>query len=139
VPTKGQNPGFQAPSAVSSATGAWGPASAYKFGRLPDSTYPDSCAFSQTDAAGQTVISRGDVDYWACRDEGGNPSDGFTVVWADGKQTKYTFGPGGEGSIIGTNGIASPIRWRNDNRNGSKVIIISHETGSTSWIPGHVN
>ena len=46
VPSKAQNPEFQALSPP--ATGAWGPASAYKFGRIPDSAYPDSCAFSQT-------------------------------------------------------------------------------------------
>ena len=137
VPSKTQNPEFQ--SSSPSATGAWGPASAYKFGRLPDATYPDSCAFSQTDSAAQTIISRSDVDYWACRDEGGNPSDGFNVVWADGKRTTYTFGSGGVGSVVGTNGQTYPISWRNDSRNGSNVIIISHSDGATSWIPGRVN
>jgi hypothetical protein len=137
VPSNTQNPEFQSPSPP--ATGAWGPASAYKFGRLPDATYPDSCAFSQTDSAAQTIISRSDVDYWACRDEGGNPSDGFNVVWADGKRTTYSFGSGGGGSVVGTNGQTYPIRWRNDSRNGTNVIIISHSDGATSWIPGRVN
>lgn len=137
VPQKALNPEFQTPSPA--ARGAWGPASSYKFGRLPDSTYPDSCAFSQTDASGQTIISRSDVDYWACRDEGGNASDGFRVAWVDGKRTTYTFGSGGTGSVIGTNGQTYPISWRNDSRNGSNVIIISHSDGATSWIPGHVN
>jgi hypothetical protein len=137
VPSKAQHPEFQASSPP--ATGAWGPASAYKFGRLPDSTYPDSCAFSQTDSAGQTIISRSDVDYWACRDEGGNPRDGFSVVWVDGKRTTYTFGSGGAGSVVGTNAQTYPISWRNDSRNGTNVIIISHSDGATSWIPGRVN
>lgn len=134
---KGQNTQFQASTA--SSEGAWGPASVYKFGRIPDSTYPDNCAFSQTDSAGETVVSRSDVEYWACKDEGGNPTDGFSVVWADGRRTKYVFGNGGEGSIVGTDGREFPVRWHNDRRNGSKVIIIYHETGSVSWIPGHVN
>jgi hypothetical protein len=137
VPTKAQNPEFQAPSPP--ATGAWGPASVYKFGRIPDSTYPDSCAFSQTDSAGQTIVNRSDVDYWACKDEGGNPTDGFSVSWVDGKRTKYTFGPDGAGLVIGTNGVTHPISWRNDSRNGSNVIVISHSDGATSWIPGRVN
>jgi hypothetical protein len=143
VPNKGQNPEFRAPQPVASARpepkGAWGSASDYKFGRLPDATYPDSCAFSQTDSNGQALVSRSSVDYWACRDEGGNATDGFSVAWADGKRTTYKFGPGGLGAVIGTNGSTYPITWRNDYRNGSKVIIISHEEGSTSWIPGHVN
>jgi hypothetical protein len=143
VPNKGQNPEFRAPEPEASSRpepkGAWGSASAYKFGRLPDATYPDSCAFSQTDSNGQALVSRSSVDYWACRDEGGNATDGFSVAWADGKRTKYRFGPGGLGAVIGTNGSTYPITWRNDYRNGSKVIIISHEEGSTSWIPGHVN
>jgi len=131
-----QNPESQASSAP--ATEAWGPASVYKFARLPDSTYPDSCAFSQTDSAGQTIISRSDVDYWACRDEGGNQTDGYNVAWADGKRTTYTFESGGTGSIVGTNDQAYPIRWRNGNKNGSNVVIISHSDGATSWIPGRV-
>jgi len=137
VPSKAQNPEFQSSSAP--ATGAWGPASVYKFGRIPDSTYPDSCAFSQTDSAGQTITSRFNVDYWACRDEGGNQTDGYKVAWADGKRTTYTFQSGGEGSIVGTNSQTYPIRWRNSNRNGSNVVIISHSDGATSWIPGQVN
>lgn len=132
-----QNPESQTSSAP--ATEAWGPASVYKFGRIPDSTYPDSCAFSQTNSAGQTITSRFNVDYWACRDEGGNQTDGYKVAWADGKRTTYTFQPGGEGSIVGTNNLTYPIRWRNSNRNGSNVVIISHSDGATSWIPGQVN
>jgi hypothetical protein len=131
-----QNPDFQASAAP--ATEAWGPASVYKFARLPDSTYPDSCAFSQTDSAGQTIISRSDVDYWACRDEGGNQADGYKVAWADGRRTTYTFESGGTGFIVGTNDQTYPIRWRNGNKNGSNVVIISHSDGATSWIPGRV-
>ena len=118
--------------------GAWGPAYAYKFGQLPGGDYPDSCAFSQTNARGEIVISKSQMDYWACRDEGGNPNDGFSVVWADGKRTKYVFRPGGEGSIVGTNGSVYSIGWQNAIRNGSNVIIISHQDGATSWIPGQV-
>lgn len=127
------------PAEPSSPAGAWGPASAYKFGRLPDSTYPDSCAFSQTDSQGETIISRSRLDYWACRDEGGNADDGFSVVWADGKRTKYTFHSGGVGSIVGTDGLRYPIKWNNESQNGNKVIVISHKDGSISWIPGQVN
>jgi hypothetical protein len=137
VPSKTQNPDFQRPSPP--ATGAWGPASAYKFGRVPDATYPDSCAFSKTDSAAQTIISRSDVEYWACRDEGGNPTDGFSVEWADGKRTTYKFGTGGVGSVVGTNGQTYTIGWRNDSRNGTNLIVISHSDGATSWIPGRVN
>lgn len=142
VSSKGQNPEFRPPEPQAQSPaeprGAWGSASDYKFGRLPDSTYPDSCAFSETDSNGQALVSRSAVEYWACRDEGGNATDGFTVAWADGKTTKYKFGPGGTGAVIGTNGLTYPVTWRNDYRHGSKVIIISHEEGSTSWIPGHV-
>ena len=137
VPSKGYNPEFQKPSVPSA--GAWGPAPDYKFGRLPDSTFPDSCAFSRTDPAGQTITSRADVDYWACRDEGGSVTDGFTVVWVDGKRTKYTFGPAGTGSVVGTSGETYPMKWQNDRRNDSNVIIITHSDGATSWIPGKVN
>jgi hypothetical protein len=139
LPTTIQNDLFQTYKPDSTSSIAWGPESIYKFGRIPDATYPDNCAYSKTDPAGKNVISLGDLDYWACRDEGGNPSEGFSVVWADGKRSTYIFGAGGVGAVVGTNAGTSSMRWRNDNRNGSKVIIISHETGSTSWIPGHVN
>lgn len=134
---KAQSSGFQQP--VNPPMGHWGPASSYKFGRLPDNDFPNSCAFSQTDSAGQIITSRSQMDYWACRDEGGNSSEGFSVAWVDGKRTKYTFGPDGAGSVVGTNGSTYPINWRNDTKNGSKVIILSHGDGATSWIPGHVN
>jgi hypothetical protein len=124
---------------LSTTSGTWEPTSKYKFGRLPDSTYPDSCAFSQTDLAGQAIISRSNVDYWACKDEGGNSTDGFSVLWADGKRSKYLFGPGGTGTVVGTNRQTYPMRWRNEIKNGTEVIVISHESGATSWIPGHVN
>jgi hypothetical protein len=137
VIVKTQRPDFEPP--VDPPKGQWGPANSYKFGRVPDNTFPNSCAFSQTDSAGQMIISRTQMDYWACRDEGGNTTDGFSVTWVDGKRTKYTFGPDGIGSIVGTNGSVYPIKWRNDIKNGDKVIITSHEDGATSWIPGHVN
>ena len=137
VPPKGINHEFQ--PAASEGTGAWGSVSAYKFGRLPDSTYPDSCAFSQTDSTGQVIISRSRLDYWACKDEGGNLSDGYSIAWADGKRTEYRFGPSGDGSVIGTNGTLYRVRWRNALRNGSKVIIIDHQDGAISWIPGQVD
>lgn len=127
------------PANSSSSAGTWGPAESYKFGRLPGGDYPDSCAFSQTDSQGETIISRSRLDYWACRDEGGNAADGFSVVWADGKRTKYTFNPGGVGSIVGTDGLRYPIKWSNESQNGSRVIVISHKDGSISWIPGQVN
>jgi len=135
--SKAQRPDFEPP--VEPPKGQWGPVNSYKFGRLPDNTYPNSCAFSQTDSAGQMIISRTQMDYWACRDEGGNSTDGFSVTWVDGKRTKYTFGPNGIGSIVGTNGSIYPIKWSNDTKNGDNVIIISHEDGAISWIPGHVN
>lgn len=133
---KGQHEGFQPPRPT--PQGAWGPASAYKFGQLPSGSYPDSCAFSQTDPEGKTITSRSTMEYWACRDDGGNPADGYPVTWADGKTTKYVFGPSGSGSVVATNGNAYPVEWRNDFKNGTNVIVVSHQDGATSWIPGHV-
>jgi hypothetical protein len=127
------------PPAPPPVAGVWGTASDYKFGRLPGGNYPHSCAFSQTDSRGEVIISRKTVDYWACRDDGGDSTNGFTVAWADGKTTKYIFDPGGRGSMIGTDGNNYSIAWSNQTRNGSAVIVISHENGSTSWIPGRVN
>lgn len=119
--------------------GAWGSSSEYKFGQLPGGEYPDSCAFSRTDSAGRTTTNKSEVEYWACRDHGGNASDGFTVTWSDGKTTRYMFGPEGEGSVVGTNGSTYPITWRNDTHDGSKIIVISHQDGAVTWIPGNVN
>jgi hypothetical protein len=125
-------------SSSSSSGEGWGPAESYKFGRVPGGEYPDSCAFSQTDSQGETIISRSRLDYWACRGEGGNAADGFSVIWADGKRTRYIFHPGGVGSMVGTDGLRYPINWSNEIRNESKVIVISHENGSISWILGQV-
>lgn len=117
---------------------AWGDASDYKFGTLPGGSYPNSCAFSSTDAQGRTILDKSRVDYWACRDVGGNPETGYSVVWADGKQTNYTFGRDGDGTVVGTNGSSYPMRWRNDSHRGSDIIVINHEDGATTWIPGRV-
>ncbi len=145
MPEQSSPPGIQIaqepdPKTTTSApAGAWGSASVYKFGRVPGGEYPDSCAFSRTDSQGETIIDRSQLDYWACRDQGGNSTDGFSVEWVDGKRTKYTFAPGGSGYMVGTDGREYPINWSNEHKNGSKVIVISHENGSVSWIPGHVN
>jgi hypothetical protein len=128
------------PSPPVPGSGAWGSEADYKFGRLPGGEYPDSCAFSETTADGIQKTNSSAMEYWACRDEGGNASDGYRVVWADGKSTRYTFMPNGSGMIIGTNGRRYPmVNWYNDTRNGDKVIVINHEDGSTTWIPGHVD
>jgi hypothetical protein len=128
------------PSPPVPGSGAWGSEADYKFGRLPGGEYPDSCAFSETTADGIQKTNSSAMEYWACRDEGGNGSDGYRVVWADGKSTRYTFMPNGSGMIIGTNGRRYPmVNWYNDTRNGDKVIVINHEDGSTTWIPGHVD
>jgi hypothetical protein len=134
---KQQQPDFkpQAPP----PRGAWGSSSEYKFGQIPGGDYPDSCAFSRTDAAGRTTTDKSAVEYWACRDNGGNGSDGFTVSWSDGKTTRYMFGPDGDGSVVGTNGTTYPMTWRNDTHDGTKIIVISHQDGATTWIPGNVN
>lgn len=137
VVDKQQQPDFkpQAPP----ARGAWGSSADYKFGQLPGGDYPDSCAFSRTDSAGRTTTDKSAVEYWACRDNGGNASDGFTVAWSDGKTTRYMFGPDGEGSVVGTNGTTYPMTWRNDTHDDIKIIVISHQDGATTWIPGNVN
>ena len=119
--------------------GAWGSSSEYKFGQIPGGDYPDSCAFSRTDSAGRTTTDKSAVEYWACRDNGGNDSDGYTVSWSDGKTTRYMFGPEGDGSVVGTNGTTYPMTWRNDTHDGTKIIVISHQDGATTWIPGNVN
>ncbi|MFM7361158.1 MAG: hypothetical protein ACKO6F_08530 [Cyanobium sp.] len=127
------------PTPASTGSGVWGDSSAYKFGQLPGGEYPNSCAFTETTAAGTQKTGNSSVEYWACRDEGGNASDGYQVVWADGKRTRYTFGEGGAGVIIGTNGRQYPMQnWRNDTHNGDRIIVINHEDGATTWIPGHV-
>ncbi|MFM7086900.1 MAG: hypothetical protein ACKOXO_07925 [Cyanobium sp.] len=117
---------------------AWGGSDAYKFGTVPGNDYPNSCAFSVTDANGGSTIDKSKIEYWACRDVGGNPETGYAVVWADGKQTNYTFSRDGNGTVVGTNGTSFPMRWRNDTHQGSNIIVINHEDGATTWIPGHV-
>jgi hypothetical protein len=126
-------------SAQPSNCGEWGCTNDYKFGRIPDREYPNSCAFSQTDPRGTRIISRSSVEFWACRDDGGDASSGYKVSWSDGKSTTYTFGPGGQGLIVGTDGRNYPISWRNGSHNGNSVIIINHEDGAETWIPGSVN
>jgi len=119
--------------------GEWGCADSYKFGRIPDNEYPQSCAFSRTDKNGLTIVSRSTLDFWACRDEGGDPYNGYSVSWVDGKRTKYTFNPGGNGLMVGTDGRGYPMRWTNSSHQGSDIIVINHESGAESWIPGSVN
>jgi len=119
--------------------GEWGCASDYKFGRLPDREYPNSCAFSLTDSGGLRILSKSRVEFWACRDEGGDASSGYKVAWSDGKSTRYTFGPGGQGVIVGLDGRSYPITWRNATHSRSNIIVINHEDGAESWIPGSVN
>jgi hypothetical protein len=31
------------------------------------------------------------------------------------------------------------MTWRNDTHDGTKIIVISHQDGATTWIPGNVN
>ena len=121
-----------------SQEGAWGSASAYKFGQLPGGEYPQSCAFSSTDPSGRFNTDKTQLEFWACRDVGGNAESGYKVVWADGKETTYTFGSDGEGAVVGTNGTRYPMRWRNDNHKGESIIVINHQDGAISWIPGNV-
>lgn len=119
-------------------TGAWGASGDYKFGRQPGGDYPNSCAFSRTDEAGQKTIDKSQVEFWACRDIGGDAERGYNVAWADGKQTTYTFRNDGSGAVVGTNGSSHPMNWRNDSHQGSDIIVINHQDGATTWIPGHV-
>lgn len=111
----------------------------YKFDRVPDSEYPDSCAFSRTDSTGQQTLDKSQLDYWACRDVGGDADSGYSVIWADGKKTTYKYHEGGSGEVIGTNGTSYPLQWRNDVYQDTQVIVIAHQDGAMSLIPGHVN
>jgi hypothetical protein len=125
--------------AAAASGGAWGSASDYKFGRLPDGEYPNSCAFSRTDAAGERASeNKSSLEFWACRDRGGDPERGYSVVWADGKQTTYTFAADGSGTVVGTNGLSYSMRWRNDSHQGSDIVVIDHKDGAISWIPGPI-
>lgn len=118
--------------------GAWGSSSAYKFGQLPGGDYPQSCAFSSTDPGGRFNTDKSQLEFWACRDDGGDATNGYKVAWADGKETTYTFGANGIGEVVGTNGNRYPMRWRNDNHNGDSIIVINHQDGAITWIPGNV-
>jgi hypothetical protein len=123
----------------STPSSPWGAAEQYKFGQGPSQTYPNTCAFSQTDASGeQTLTDKSQLEFWACRDEGGNPDSGYAVTWGDGKRTTYQFMDGGSGRVVGTNGHGVAMQWRNDTHNGRPIIVITHQDGATSWIPGHV-
>ena len=122
-----------------SSNGAWGSASDYKFGQLPGGAYPNSCAFSKTDAGGRTTTDKSTLEFWACRDVGGNPESGYRVVWADGKETNYTFAANGDGMVVGTNGSMYPMRWRNDSHQGEQIVVINHQDGAITWIPGHID
>lgn len=122
-----------------SSSDAWGGPSEYKFGQLPGGDYPNSCAFSVTDANGRTTTDKSQVEYWACRDVGGDPETGYRVVWADGKETNYTFQSGGDGQVVGTNGSTYPMRWRNDTHQGDPIVVINHQDGAITWIPGQIN
>ncbi len=117
----------------------WGSAADYKYGQLPGGDYPNSCAFSKTSANGEIIVDKSSMEFWACRDVGGDPETGYTVVWGDGKRTVYTFQQGGSGTIVGTNGKNYPITWSNSDHNGQNIIVISHQDGASSWIPGYVN
>lgn len=125
-------------SDTATPAGAWGSASEYKFGQLPGGDYPHSCAFSQTTTDGKITTDKSSLEFWACRDVGGNPETGYRVVWADGKETNYTFGPNGEGQVVGTNGSTYPMSWRNDSHKGENIVVINHQDGAISWIPGNI-
>lgn len=122
-----------------SSSSAWGGPSDYKFGQVPGGAYPNSCAFSVTDDNGRTTTDKSQVEYWACRDVGGNPETGYRVVWADGKETNYTFQSGGAGQVVGTNGSTYPMSWRNDTHRGDPIVVINHQDGAITWIPGQIN
>lgn len=137
APSPQRRTSAQTPSASGNL---WGAASDYKFGQVPNSNYPHSCAFSVTDARGeQTLANKSVLEYWACRDEGGDPDSGYAVTWGDGKRTTYTFANDGSGTVVGTNGQPSSMRWRNSSHNGESIIVISHQDGAVSWIPGNVD
>lgn len=121
------------------SAGAWGSTNDYKYGQIPGGDYPNSCAFSRTDGNGRTTTDKSQLEYWACRDEGGDSENGYSVVWADGKKTTYMFEPGGDGRVVGTNGNTYPMSWRNDNHEGDPIIVINHQDGAVSWIPGNIN
>ena len=119
-------------------TGSWGPPERYKFGQAPSSRYPESCAFSASDASGQHVIDPTRIEYWACRRLEPQASGGHRVQWADGGITTYRFSSDGGGSITGTQGDEASIRWRNGSHRGTAIVVIEHPDGGETWIPGRV-
>lgn len=135
APATPKSPSFQPPA----PSGAWGSAADYKFGQLPGGDHPNSCAFSQTDSSGRTNTFKEQMEFWACRDVGGDAENGYKVVWADGKEITYTFEPDGDGQVVGTNGSTYPMRWRNDSHQGDPIIVIDHQDGAISWIPGTIH
>lgn len=126
------------PATPVTSQGAWGNVTDYKFGQLPGGDYPQSCAFSSTDPNGRMITDKSQIEFWACRDAGGDKENGYKVAWADGKETTYTFGPDGEGTVVGTNDSRYPIRWRNDTHQSDEIIVINHQDGAVSWVPGNV-
>jgi len=144
-PTPGQASSLPQPAATrrlqSTPPGvnSWGRPEDYKFGQGPSANFPHTCAFSRTDARGATTLAdKSQLEFWACRDEGGDPENGYAVTWGDGKRTVYRFNAGGVGAVVGTNGQEVAIQWRNDQHNGADIIVINHRDGATSWIPGSV-
>jgi hypothetical protein len=117
----------------------WGEPRRYKFGRSPSTRYPESCAFSASDASGERVIDPSRLEDWACRSLGMDPGHGHRVQWTDGGVTTYRFRGDGGGSIIGTQGEEAAIRWRNDRHQGTAIVVIEHSDGRESWIPGRVD
>lgn len=139
APSPSPTPKAPSPSPPGRPEGVWGDASEYKFGQLPGGDYPNSCAFSVTDANGRITTDKSRVEYWACRDVGGDAETGYRVIWADGKETTYTFAADGNGTVVGTNGNSYPMSWRNDSHQGSDIIVINHQDGAITWIPGQIN
>ncbi len=126
--------------ATTPGVNSWGRPEDYKFGQGPSASFPHTCAFSQTDARGATTqADKSQLEFWACRDEGGDSENGYAVTWGDGKRTVYRFNAGGVGAVVGTNGQEVDIQWRNNQHNGAKIIVINHRDGAISWIPGSVD
>lgn len=118
---------------------AWADAASYKHGILPSREFPQTCAFSRSDAQGASVTELGRMEFWACRDQGGDPARGVVIRWSDGQETTYRFTPEGGGSITGTEGETYPIRWRNRDYQGHPIIVIEHRDRGESWIPGRLD
>jgi hypothetical protein len=137
--TEESNPSQAKSSPVQSSSKlSWGGPAAYKFSQVPGGDYPDSCAFSLTTSDGKIITTKSSIEYWACRDVGGNKDAGYKINWVDGKQTTYTFGPDGNGSVVGTNGNSYPMNWHNNSHKGKDITVINHQDGAITWIPGHI-